>query len=701
MTAIRTHLGTFEFLTMNFGPCSAPAQWTRLMEAVLRPFLAKFCIVYLDDLTIYSKTPEEHVIHLEKIYRLLAKNKIFLRFEKCIFFATKIEFLGWIVEDGKLGASTKKLELVSSWPIPDSKKAVRSFVGFANFYRRLISGYTVIMKPLTDLLKDDIPDAGQKFVDRWKPVHDEAVKRMKEALCSAPVVAIANPSLPYILEVDASEDAVGGILSQKHEDGVKHVIEYFSKRTGPAQERYFPYKLEMLALITCLTHWRHLLLGSKFPVDIHTDHLALESLGSTKNPSRLYLRWSQFINQFKFKVIHIPGVKNPADFLSRPNAKQVLPDNQPIDIAEDDSTDEVAPRLNYIEHFGSITDTLEDADKSVTQTFFALNDANSDTDILEEQNLLPETITSIREATAKDPYAQHVIDNFDKFPDFKYKQGLLWNKISLYIPASVPAIRDQIFDHCHGIPIAGHYGIDATQRKIRKFYFWPGMKEEIRKKIQKCVACAYRKRHDFLPRMLRPHAIPAECWDVIFMDQVTGLPISNGYDSIYVFVDKLSKMVHFVPTVKLGLTKEKLATYFFQHIFRLHGLPKMIVSDRTPLVNNAFWNTLFSLVGTRFNITTPNHPQTDSSAEAHVQICTGLLRQFVNGRQDDWYDLLPAVEFAHNSTPNITGYSPYEVVYNRTPRTPACLLYEEACKEFVAKHTTATTQQAMGGGKHC
>ena len=699
LTAIRTHLGTFEFLTMNFGPCSAPAQWTRLMETILRPYLTKFCIVYLDDLTIYSKTPEEHMEHLEMVYRLLAKNRIFLRFGKCIFFATKIEFLGWVVEDGKLGASTKKLELVQEWPTPNSKKAVRSFVGFANFYRRLIKNYTVILKPLTDLLKDDVPDAGEAFINRWKTSHDEAFAKIKEALCTAPVVAIANPALPYILEVDASQDAVGGILSQLH-DGVKHVIEYFSKRTGPSQEHYFPYKLEMLALITCLTHWRHLLLNSKFLIEIHTDHLALKSLETTKNPSRMYLRWSQFISQFKFRVIHVPGTKNPADFLSRPDPKQVLPDNDPITISEDDNTEEASPQFNYFQYFGEIMDGLNHVEGTSDQLFFAFNDSDSETEILEEQNLLPETVKSIREATGKDPYALYVSQNQEKFPKFRFERGLLWNDVSLYIPAAVPAIRKQIFQQCHGIPTAGHYSPDTTVRKIRKFYFWPNMREDIAEAVRKCEACAYRKRHNFLPRMLRPHDIPAECWDVIFMDQVSGFPSTpEGYDSIYVFVDKLSKMVHFVPTIKRGLTKEKLAEYFFQHIFRLHGLPKTIVSDRTPLVDNAFWKTLFSLVGTKFNITTPNHPQTDSSAEAHVQICTSLLRQFVNEQQNDWYSLLPAVEFAHNSTPNLTGYSPYEIVYNRTPRTPASLLHEEACKEFVPTHTTATTRQAMAGGK--
>ena len=150
-TAIRTHLGTFEFLVVNFGSTSAPAQYTRLMEAILRPYLGRFVVIFLDDMCVFSNTPEEHAKHLNLVYRLLAKNKIFLKFGKCFFFTTKFKFLGWVIFDGKLTPGPAKIATLQDWPHPTSKSEARSFTGFCIFYKRFVSGYAKRISPLHDL----------------------------------------------------------------------------------------------------------------------------------------------------------------------------------------------------------------------------------------------------------------------------------------------------------------------------------------------------------------------------------------------------------------------------------------------------------------------------------------------------------------------------------------------------------------------
>lgn len=172
------------------------------------------------------------------------------------------------------------------------------------------------------------------------------------------------------------------------------------------------------------------------------------------------------------------------------------------------------------------------------------------------------------------------------------------------------------------------------------------------------------------------HDVPEEPWDVVFMDETSGFPDSNGMDAIWVFMDKLSKMVHFVPVKKLGLTSEELGYLYFTQIFRLHGLPRIIVSDRDARISDDFWRTLFRLAGVRLNMSTPMHPQTDSSGEAAVKICVDLCRQFVNSNRDDWCDLLPALEFAYNSTPGSSGHSPFEIDGLRQPRSAQSLLID-------------------------
>jgi len=321
-TAIRTHLGTFEFLVVNFGSTSAPAQWTRLMEAILRPFLGKFVVLFMDDMCIYSKTAAEHLKHLNLVYRLLAKNSIFLRFGKCFFFTRRFKFLGWIIEDGTLKPDPAKLQALKDWPIPTSKQEVRSFTGFCNFYKRLVPEFAKRIGPLHDLQRDSVPDSVAEFASQkcWTDAHTAAFKDIISALCSDPVVHIADPSLPYILDTDASEFAVGGILSQKDASGQVRVIEYYSRRLSASQKNYAPGKLELLALIVTLEHWRHYLKGAPHGLTIITDHEPLLAIRKTKNPSRMLLRWLSFIEQFSFEILYRKGKLNPADMLSRPPA---------------------------------------------------------------------------------------------------------------------------------------------------------------------------------------------------------------------------------------------------------------------------------------------------------------------------------------------------------------------------------------------
>ena len=172
------------------------------------------------------------------------------------------------------------------------------------------------------------------------------------------------------------------------------------------------------------------------------------------------------------------------------------------------------------------------------------------------------------------------------------------------------------------------------------------------------------------------HDVPEQPWDVVFMDEVSGFPESRGFTAIWVFMDKLSKMVHFVPVTKLGLGSEELGELFFTHVFRLHGLPRIVVSDRDARMTDEFWRTLFRLAGVKLNMSTPMHPQTDSSGEAAVKICIDLCRQYVNSNRDDWAELLPALEFAYNSTPGVSGHSPFEIDGLRQPRSAQTLLID-------------------------
>ena len=701
ITAIRTHLGTFEFLTMNFGPTAAPSQWTRLMETILRPYLNKFCVIYLDDLTIYSRNAEEHARHLRLVYRLLAKNKIFLRLGKCYFFQKKIKFLGWILEGGKLSADPHKIETLLNWPKPDCKKEVRSITGFANFYKRLIRNFTKLMAPLFDLQRDEVPNTRDGFAPYWTEVHDHAFAELKKALTSDLVVRVANPKLPYLLEVDASQVAVGGILMQQHPDApIPQVVEYYSKRCGPSQSNYFPGKLELLGLVVCLEHWKYYLRGAP-QFKIITDHEPLKALRTTKNPNRLEQRWMHFIDQFSFEIVHKPGKDMPSDLLSRP-PDGYMETKHPLEVTDIDNENDEAPRITE----DSDADNAELGPSELSAGMFyyyAIQTTdNTNGDVFYDSELISEaTLEDIRLANAKDDFFEAARDKPELAGKFQITDGLLFDvqdgRNRLYIPPSLPRIRRLIFEQAHGTPTSGHFGVTNTELKIKRYYFWPRLKTDLKEWIGECQTCLTTKRR-LLPRSpFLPHEVPIDCWDVVFLDGVGPLPESNGCDQIWIFMDKLSRMVHFVPSARKGYTSESLAKDFFSHIYRLHGMPLKLVSDDDPKYQN-FFKKVMEIANVKSNISTPDHPQTDSSGEAGVKLCIDVLRQFVNSNQNDWYDLLPAIEFACNDAPGPSGRTPFEINNCRHPRSAESLLSDLAIE--AQSRADPSTQPASQRSAH-
>ena len=692
-TAIRTHLGTFEFLVVNFGSTSAPAQWTRLMEAILRPYLGDFVVIFLDDMCIFSKTAEEHVRHLNTVYRVLAKNSIYLRFGKCFFFNQRFKFLGWIIENGTLKPDPDKLKALREWPIPTSKQEVRSFTGFCNFYKRLIPRYSKRMALLHDLQRDCVPNSAAEFAAQkcWTDAHTAAFKDIISALCSDPVVHIADPTLPYVLDTDASEVAVGGILSQVDSSGQMRVIEYYSRRLSASQRNYAPGKLELLALIVTLEHWRYYLKGAPKGLTIITDHEPLLAIRKTKNPSRMLLRWLSFLEQFNFVIQYRKGKLNPADLMSRPpDSHPVLavPIEKGIQVTDDDSLpDDAYPDLSASASQESLNQLIE---LSVTHGFF-----NYDDDFLND-HITEASLDSLRKASAEDPLFKSVASKAKDYRGkFRIEDGLLWwiktGSPGLFIPSSLPALREAIFKQHHGHITAGHFGARRTAAKIRQSYWWPNIDRQVADWVKACSVCLTTKRKTLPSSVMFPHDIPDMPWDVVFMDEVSGLIPSFGHDAIWVFMDKLSKMVHFVPVVKLGLDSPGLARLFFWHIFRLHGLPRVVVSDRDVRINDDFWLTLFKLAGVHSNMSTPFRPQTDSSGESAVKICIDLCRGFVNSARDDWYELLPSLEFAYNSTPGSSGHSPFEINGLQQPRSAQTRLIDASLRR-----APATGRSALG-----
>ncbi|KAJ9529550.1 hypothetical protein QJQ45_013935, partial [Haematococcus lacustris] len=243
----------------------------------------------------------------------------------------------------------------------------------------------------------------------------------------------------------------------------------------------------------------------------------------------------------------------------------------------------------------------------------------------------------------------------------------------LYIPAG--PLRTDLLREAHDIPISGHLGRDKTYHRLSRHFFWPRMSASVHDYVRTCNSCQRSKTNTSKPiGLLQPLPIPQHRWEQVSLDLITQLPVSSaGNDAIVVFVDKLTKMIHAVPTTT-SITAPALARLFFDNVFRLHGLPKVIVSDRDPRFTSAFWQELFRLTGTHLNMSTANHPQTDGQTERANRTLEDMLRNFVSPHHDDWDEHLTAAEFAYNASVQAsTGFSPFRLNSGQEPHTPLSL----------------------------
>lgn len=381
----------------------------------------------------------------------------------------------------------------------------------------------------------------------------------------------------------------------------------------------------------------------------------------------MLLRWLNFIEQFDLSdVRYRKGKENPADLMSRP----------PDGFKEGDRYPGIA-----VTDFDNLPDD-ESPDLSTTKdllAFFmtALNDDEFFTAI--ENDYLSEFLTDdafarLRTVSAADPLFKKVDSEPSAFKGkFKTEGELLWwikgGHDCLFIPSQLGSMRKAIFHQHHDHLTGGHFGAQRTVAKMRQNYWWDGMNRDVVKWVSECITCLATKARTKPPPRMQAHNVPERPWEVVFMDETSGFPMSCGCDAIWVVMDKLSKMVHFIPIRKLGFDSPALAKMYFSHVFKHHGLPRVIVSDRDARINDDFWLSLFRAANVHLNISTPYHPQTDSTGEAAVKICVNLCRRFVNSNRDDWFDLLPALEFAYNSTPGTSGHSPFEINGLQQPRS--------------------------------
>ena len=682
-TAFKTPLGHYQWRVLSMGLSNAPSTFQAVMNQAFGEQVGRHVVVYMDDILIFSDSKEEHLEHLRKVLTTLREEDFYCKLAKCEFMKTEINYLGHVVDEHGLRPGPMKVKAVEDWKEPESVHELRSFLGLCNYFRRFIKGYALKTYPMTQLLKKK----AWKDKDAFKKdaLCRDAFKVIKRALVTAPVLAHYDPTKKIELVCDASKVALGGVLLQEGRP-----VAYESRKLTSAETRYDTGDRELLAVIHCLKVWRCYLQGVNFT--LVTDHKPNTYLKSIDNWSDRQARWYEKLERFNYEWEYRKGTENVADALSRlASIQEISHLHKEVDWALNkmhmayawrQGAKEVDP-MDHVSGMVSVITRRMQADMDLSN--HEGDDLSSRMPAAEALVEEAETKRMQRKAKKVQLSLKRIINTYNS-PEWKdelergtttytLKPNGLWymgDRIAIPPGASSKDVRDELIKEHHDIPIAGHQGFDRTRSSLARCFWWRGLYSDVERYCKECVSCQANKSGSLKHGSYQPLPVPDTPWHTMTMDFMTGLPeTEEGYDTLVVFVDKLTKLVHMAPTCKKGLTAEEVANLFLREVFRHHGVPQVIISDRDTRLTSAFWREVMTQLGSKCKYSTAFHPQTDGQTEVYNKVVEQMMRNFVSPTMTNWAELLPTCEFALNSHVHKgTKYSPFFLTYGRHPARP-------------------------------
>src|SRR5579871_2735205 len=701
-TAFRTRYGLYEWLVTPFGLTGAPASFQRYVNYVLREYLDEFTSAYLDDILIYSDgSLDDHRRKVKLVMQRLQEAGLQLDVDKCEFECKSVKYLGFIIEVGKgFRMDPEKVAAIQQWEAPKTVKGVRSFLGFANYYRLFIPDFADIASPLTDLTKK-----GRSF--NWNDGAQRAFEELKQRFISDPILAAFDPDRETVLETDASNWATGGVLSQYDDNGDLRPCAYFSRKNLPAECNYDIHDKELLAVIRCLEEWDAELRSVK-SFTILTDHKNLEHFMKVRRLNERQMRWAEILARYCFNLSYRPGtLASRPDALSR--REQDIPEGQQDDRLQHRYRQLLEPpsatvnamdtsRDDGIDDNHNISSNEQSNDSPNEQIKAPFTDPNLQalwTTAIEQDESFEKIRKTVAERARKFPkelelHVSIAECDIDEFGRLRYRERI-------WIPAYEP-LRTGLIQQMHDSALTGHPGRDTTLATLSRRFYWPGISQDVRRFCNNCDVCGRTTVwRDKRWGLLKPLPIPSRVWREISMDFITGLPPArnSGATNCLVIVDRFSKGAIFEPVS--DMTAERTAKVFIKSFYRRHGLPSAITSDRGPQWAKALWARVCELLKINRRLSTAFHPETDGSTEEKNQVLEAYLSAFVAYAQNDWAEHLPSAELAiNNRNAASTGISPFFMMhgYNVDPiqideeleeRDENAQLTPKACGEQVVK----------------
>ena len=623
-TAFVTSRGLFEFLRMPYGVSNAPGFFQRAMHSILGPLLGQCVLVYLDDICVYSANAEDHERDVRAVFQTLKDHGLVVKESKCRFSEPSLKLLGYIVSGDGISPDPAKTSALRSMHAPTDVRGVRSFLGMAGYYRQLIPQFSHHAAPLVQLTRKH-----HRF--HWTEDCQRAFDFLRNVLVSDVVMAHPRVGDPYKLYTDASEYAVGAILTQTDNDGLERPIQYVSKTLNLAQQRWSAIEREAFAVVHALKALRPYLYGAQF--EIFTDHKPLKALFLGEVHNTKIQRWNSFIAEYGAPINYTKGSSNiHADMLSRIRQAEstvafIDTDVGPSDISADP---------DHLDH-RVIADGLDPmALKAAQRELPEFGQVGVDDEYVLQDGYL---------CTLRPPSGQ-----------LTYPRILLPREF-----------QDSITQRAH--QEIGHQGGRKTLYRLQRTYKWSGQWKSVQCTVRRCALCQV---HGDKRRFPPPSEMPVAHYpgQVMALDLVGPLtPTKDGFRYLVTAIDHNTGWLDASP-IK-AKTQREVFRYIKNDLVPRYGAPEVLITDQGLEFKGRDLAQYLHFIGTEHRRSTPYHPQTNGRLERAHRTLKALLRKCVNCAADQWEDHVGAALWAYRiSRHDASGFSPYFLQYGREPRVP-------------------------------
>jgi len=655
-----------------FGLNCAPAALKQAMRFVFGDIIGDSIEILMDDLIIGAHSEEDALEKLRLVLERARENNLSFKASKVQFMETKVNFLGYRLENGGIHPTNEKIEALDNLLHVNSLTDLRRFYGLANYMSKLIPKWGEISKPISDVMDS------RKYV--WGDPQKQAANHIISILQSSPCIQGVQPHQTYLIESDASKLGVGGVLCQVNVDPTianedrdtwlsncmelyqsqqVSTVAYYSRPFTSSEENLSPTELELCGVIYVMRRFQKWIYGAPFVVV--TDHKALPELWSSLRPSGRPGRWVQDVQEFGPALVYIPGETNVrADALSRVGIAHSIEDPLPNElmaiVLEEMGTHSVDSVLEFEEEGEEET---KQGDVQALHRGYMIQLQRDDLELspliefLETNNCKDEDRDSIVGRTASMKIEDELLMTTD-------------NKI--LVPDSLKIYLTYLY---HDSVFGGHQGETSTLESISRRYQWKGMNKEIKQLVKNCEICINRrvKQTDRFPfTSIVTHIIPFYMICIDYLGPFGEEPTSQGNRYILTLIDYATSFPVCFPTKTM--TAEELAPKILR-VFCEHGFPKVIVSDRGTTFLSEIILGILAIMGTEKRNSTPFNPRTGGKAENFNRTIIRMQQPFVHQFGLKWDTALDLLQYAYRSTPNPkTGFSPFFLRYGFTPTHP-------------------------------